>query len=126
MQSRLAPKEDCQRDGRIVVGAGNWSAGIDGSHKRQSDRNRCHLSRGGHGQLDGKDKDERACQLHDGLAEFAPKVLHDCDRCEEVIMQENKEPYQDRGRILLSSRLSAGSIMQSNGRRAEERSFHLF
>ena len=72
------------------MGTGNWPAGIDGSHKCQPDGNRRHLSRGGHGQLDGKDKDESACQLHDTIAEFAPKVLHN----EKVIIQENKEPYQ--------------------------------
>lgn len=90
MQSRLAPKENGKANGRVVVGAGNRSAGIDGSHQRQPNGDWCHLSRGGHGQLDGKDKDESACQLHDGLAKLAPKVLHS----EKVIIQENKEPYQ--------------------------------
>ena len=90
MQSRLAPKENGKANGRGVVGAGNRSAGIDGSHQRQPNGDWCHLSRGGHGQLDGKDKDERAHHFHDRIAEFAPKVLHS----DKVIIQENEEPYQ--------------------------------
>lgn len=93
MQSHLAPKEDGKGYGRIVMGTGNRPTGIDGSHQRQPDADGCclHLSRRGHGQLDGKEKYECAYHFHGSLAEFAPKVLHDFDRCEGVVTHKRIE-----------------------------------